>query len=75
MTSEITFKEVEKEYALKLEKLFGTEGGGLIEVNPGRVLVPHAYKDAAQRIRDLEVRPDDVWLISYPRTGKHCVTM
>jgi phage major head subunit gpT-like protein len=67
---ELTFSKVEGLYADKLEKIFGVEGGGMIEVNPGRVLVPPKFEDIAQRILNLEVRPDDVWLISYPRTGK-----
>ncbi|KAF4533132.1 hypothetical protein B566_EDAN007943 [Ephemera danica] len=69
MATEVTYKQLEGDVALKLENLFGLKGGGLIEVNPGHVLVPHAYKDIAQRVIDLEIRPDDVWLISYPRTG------
>jgi hypothetical protein len=66
---QLKYSKVEGPMAVKLEELFGLEGGGLIEVNPGKVLVPPKFKDVAQRILDLEVRPDDVWLVSYPRTG------
>jgi len=68
---QLVYKKVEGPMALKLESLFGLKEGGLIEVNPGKVLVPPKFKDVAQRILDLEVRPDDVWLVSYPRTGKN----
>ncbi|XP_065090899.1 luciferin sulfotransferase-like [Ochlerotatus camptorhynchus] len=27
------------------------------------------YKDMAQQIKDLKVRPDDVWIASYPKSG------
>jgi hypothetical protein len=41
----------------------------LIEVNPGRLLLPSKYEELGDRIRAMEVRPSDVWVISYPRTG------
>jgi hypothetical protein len=41
----------------------------LIEVNPGRMLLPEKYKELGDRIRAMEVRPSDVWVVSYPRTG------
>lgn len=66
---QLVYNKVEGPMAIKLETLFGLEDGGLIEVNPGKVLLPPKFKDVAQRILDLEVRPDDVWLVSYPRTG------
>lgn len=66
---QLVYSKIEGPMAVKLEELFGMEAGGLIEVNPGKVLVPPKFKDVAQRILDLEVRPDDVWLVSYPRTG------
>jgi Sulfotransferase domain len=32
------------------------------------VMVP-LYETHADRIKNFEVRPDDIWLISYPKTG------
>lgn len=55
--------------AEKLFTLFGVEGC-LVEVNPGRVLLPPKYEEIGERILDLPVLPDDVWLVSYPRTGQ-----
>ncbi|KAF4518308.1 hypothetical protein B566_EDAN005877 [Ephemera danica] len=69
MATTVTYSTVDESFADRLESLFGMKDGGLIEVNPGRVLMPPRFKEVAQRIVDLEVRPDDVWLISYPRTG------
>ncbi|CAB3381573.1 Hypothetical predicted protein [Cloeon dipterum] len=65
----VVYKDIEGDMAKKLEDLFGLASGGLIEVNPGKVLIPPKFKSYAQRIIDMEVRPDDVWLVSYPRTG------
>ncbi len=66
----IKFNEVEDEYKRKLDKLFGVNNC-LIEVNPGKVLLPPKYEELGEQILNLEVRPDDVWLASYPRTGNH----
>lgn len=65
----LQYGKVEGPLRQKVDDLFGENEGGLIEVNPGNVLVPPKYLKFAQRILDLEVRPDDVWIVSYPRTG------
>ncbi|KAK7604004.1 hypothetical protein V9T40_004277 [Parthenolecanium corni] len=64
----IKYSEVDGEYREKLDKFFGVENC-LIEVNPGKILIPPKFKELGERILGLEVRPDDVWLASYPRTG------
>jgi hypothetical protein len=65
----LQYGKVEGPLKQKVEDLFGEIGVGLVEVNPGNVLMPPKYLKFAQRILDLEVRPDDVWIVSYPRTG------
>jgi len=66
---QIKYGKVDENVSKKLDKLFGVENC-LIEVNPGNVLLPPKYEEIGERILNLEVRPDDVWLISYPRTGE-----
>ncbi|GBP27752.1 Estrogen sulfotransferase [Eumeta japonica] len=41
----------------------------MIEINPGRVILPVEFKDIGQDILELPVFEDDVWMCSYPRTG------
>ncbi|XKL63786.1 hypothetical protein PGB90_006150 [Kerria lacca] len=65
---QIKYNDVEEEYKKKLDKLFGVENC-LIEVNPGNILLPPKYEEIGERILNLEVKFDDVWLVSYPRTG------
>lgn len=65
----ITYESLQGEEAEKLDELFGIKNC-LIEVNPGKVLLPPEYKDCGERIHNLEIREDDVWLVSYPRSGK-----
>ncbi|XP_028136794.1 sulfotransferase 1 family member D1-like [Diabrotica virgifera virgifera] len=41
----------------------------LWEFNPGKCLLPAFFENYAPQILSAPVRKDDVWLISYPRTG------
>lgn len=52
----------------KLDSFFQRKGS-FVEVNPGKVIMPRKYKDICDEILDSHVREDDVWMISYPRTG------
>lgn len=64
----ITYEPLQPEVAERIDNLFGHKNC-LIEVNPGKVLMPPRYEEIGDRIRMSEVRPDDVWVVSYPRTG------
>ncbi|XP_069695752.1 luciferin sulfotransferase-like [Periplaneta americana] len=66
--SDVWYVRLEGEDARKLDTMFNREGC-LVEVNPGRLLLPPKFEQLGARIRALEVRPSDVWLVSYPRTG------
>ncbi|GFG36054.1 hypothetical protein Cfor_01722 [Coptotermes formosanus] len=65
---EIWYRFLEGEDARKLDQMFNRHKC-LIEVNPGRMLMPQKYEEMGHYIRAMEVRPSDVWVISYPRTG------
>ncbi|XP_050534781.1 sulfotransferase 1B1 [Daktulosphaira vitifoliae] len=64
----IKYENIEDKIAKRLDDLFGVKDC-LIEVNPGNVILPPKYRDLGERILNMEVRPDDIWLVSYPRTG------
>lgn len=42
----------------------------LLQYSPGKCIFSPALKNIEQDILDCQVREDDVWFISYPRTGK-----
>lgn len=63
-----TAKPYNGKYAKRLDEIFGVETS-LYEFNPGKVLLPPFFNDFAQKILDAPVREDDIWLISFPRTG------
>lgn len=52
----------------RLDKFF-QQDNGFVEVNPGNVIMPRKYADICNEILESKVREDDVWMISYPRTG------
>jgi hypothetical protein len=72
----ISYTTVEDLLGQKLDKMFGVKYS-FLRVKPGNCLLPPQYVFIGQKIRDLEVRDSDVWLVSYPRTGKdiYCVKM
>lgn len=41
-----------------------------VEVNPGQVIMPTKFSEIGEEVLDTSVRENDVWLVSYPRTGR-----
>lgn len=63
-------KKLSGRYADMLDKSFGAKDS-LYEFGRTGCLLPIWHQSFAQRIIDAEVREDDVWLISYPKTGDY----
>ncbi|XP_039310823.1 luciferin sulfotransferase [Solenopsis invicta] len=66
----IVFSTMDDETGEKLDEIFGTKPS-LVKVQPSRCLLPPKIIFYAQKIRDMPVYEDDVWMISFPRTGSH----
>ncbi|XP_020281656.1 sulfotransferase family cytosolic 1B member 1 [Pseudomyrmex gracilis] len=66
----IVFSTLDDEIGQKLDKMFAAKPS-FLRVSPGRCLLPPTFVFCAQKIRDFTVYEDDVWVISYPRTGSH----
>ncbi|KAI5715415.1 hypothetical protein M8J77_015580 [Diaphorina citri] len=64
----VTYEKLESECGDKLDSMFGLKDC-LLRVHPGRVVIPPKFKEMGEVIYNMEVRPDDVWLVSFPRTG------
>ncbi|XP_037951912.1 luciferin sulfotransferase-like [Teleopsis dalmanni] len=65
---EISYKPLDKEISTRIDALFPKKEC-FIEVLPGSVVLPRKFADVGQSIRELPTFSDDVWLVSYPRTG------
>lgn len=66
----ITFTTVEGDAGAKLDKIFQVKSS-FLRVQPSDCLLPPHFVFYGSRIRDMEVYEDDVWMVSYPRTGEY----
>lgn len=64
----ITFVTIEGDAGERLDRMFGVKSS-FLRVQPGNCLLPPQFVFYGTKIRDMEVYDDDVWMISYPRTG------
>ncbi|CAG9770766.1 unnamed protein product [Ceutorhynchus assimilis] len=60
-------KAIDKKAIQQGMKNDSSEEDSLVQL--GKYLVPPFYKDSAKKILDASIRNDDVWLVSYLRTG------
>jgi hypothetical protein len=64
-----SYLELESDEGKNFDRLFQLENS-MIEVNPGNVIMPTLFRQIGDDIVDLPIRESDVWLCSFPRTGK-----
>ncbi|XP_022167669.1 sulfotransferase 1 family member D1-like [Myzus persicae] len=66
--ADITYSTVDNEVSDILNKCFVTSfRNGYIKAND--VVLPVYFKKFGQRIQDMDIRDDDIWVCSYPKTG------
>lgn len=65
----LTYTTVDGSIGDKLDKIFKVKSS-FLKVQPGDCLLPPQYVFIGTKVRDLEIRNDDVWIVSYPRTGE-----
>jgi len=64
----IVFEEYDATTKAMLKKNFGVLNN-LISVWPGGICLPSTYRDIAEKVYHLPLRPTDVWVMSFPKTG------
>ncbi|KAJ0180696.1 hypothetical protein K1T71_004100 [Dendrolimus kikuchii] len=62
-------RDVDSETAQRIMKYFKGERTGYVKVGPKGYFFPNKYKLEAAKIYNMPVRPDDVFVDSYPRSG------
>ncbi|XP_073967679.1 luciferin sulfotransferase-like [Choristoneura fumiferana] len=65
---DLTFSKLDEETGGQLDKMFNKKDC-MVEINPGRVVLPADYMTIGEDILNMEVLDTDVWMCSYPRTG------
>jgi estrone sulfotransferase len=69
----LEFKDVNGELGEILLKKFTNQFRTGYVKSCGYIL-PEYYKKFGQKVEDLEVRDDDLWVVSFPKTGKFIST-
>ncbi|KPJ06271.1 Sulfotransferase family cytosolic 1B member 1 [Papilio machaon] len=64
----LEIKRVESKTAEELMKYFTGEHTGFVRVGPKGYFMPHKYTQQASNIYNMEVRPSDIFVTSYPRS-------
>ncbi|TRY80471.1 hypothetical protein TCAL_13353, partial [Tigriopus californicus] len=66
-----TFQTVSREDEEAKRKVFkeGSLELNVTQVMPGRIILPKTYEEDAKRIYNMELRPDDIWIVTYPKCG------
>ncbi|KAI8427455.1 hypothetical protein MSG28_001991 [Choristoneura fumiferana] len=64
---DLTFSKLDEETGGQLDKMFNKKDC-MVEINPGRVVLPADYMTIGEDILNMEVLDTDVWMCSYPRT-------
>ncbi|CAH2086174.1 unnamed protein product [Euphydryas editha] len=65
----LEIRDVEPEKAEILMKYFTGEHTGFVRVGPKGYILPYMFKYEAFKIYTMEIRPTDVFVVSYPRSG------
>jgi hypothetical protein len=54
---------------MKLYKKQNSMEVDMVKSVPGNVCLPRKFAEIAEEIYNFEVRPDDVWIVTYPKCG------
>lgn len=65
------FEDPDAETAARLRKAFPGYKDGFVRCKPGNLLMPMFFKTDWQTFVDFQLREDDIFILSYPKSGKN----
>lgn len=69
----VYYKPVDGVIGEKLDKYF-KQKNSFVEVIPGNCIMPKKFIEICDEVLSSNVRETDMWLLSYPRSGKRLLT-
>jgi len=66
-----TWEQLSPEDDATVKRHFGEQGNcrNIIRSDPELIRVSHSFKDHCERVRNIEVRKDDIWIVTHPKCG------
>lgn len=71
--SNISFAAMPQTQTETFKKLFPGYHEGLVRSDPGGFVMSPLYAKNAEKIYHMKPRPDDVWLITFPKCGNNFI--
>ncbi|ALC47387.1 St2 [Drosophila busckii] len=65
---QLTYRELDADIVRRTNAIFPVQDC-FVEVLPDQLIIPRKFVELGESIRRLPVYEDDVWMVSYPRTG------
>lgn len=62
-------REVDRTLHEKMSRFFRGERSGFVEVGPDKYFLPKKYEEDAMKLHSFRPRPDDTWIVTFPRSG------
>ncbi|KAM0725184.1 Sulfotransferase 1C4 [Formica fusca] len=66
---DLKIQRVEGELAVALSKSYPLHTRGFVKIGEKEWFLPYKYAEQGDKAYNFETRPDDTWIITYPRSG------
>jgi len=67
---ELKVERIEGELAVALSEWYPPHKRGFVKIGRKKWFLPYKYVEKGDDIYNFEIRPDDTWIVTYPRSGK-----
>lgn len=63
-------EHLEDQLTITLSKLYPMRKFGLVKIGEKKWFLSNKYIENGDKIYSFEIRPDDTWIVTYPRSGQ-----